>query len=107
MHLEHKLAIGDVTTNDLYYHGGWLKTLNSNYLRFKNNSSCPNDNTDWVKALNKLIEHMYDTNQNFPGNIFKVKDLELIYLQELEAHGISCSSHVTRFTEKLIASVDD
>ena len=101
--------IGDVASNELYYHSGWLKTLNSNYLRIKNNTSRPNDNTDWVKALalNKVIEHIYDTNQNFPGIIFKVKDLELIYLQQLEAQGTSCSSHFTRFTEKLMASVDD
>ena len=67
------------------------------------------DNTDWVKALalNKVIEQMYDTNQNFPGTIFKVKVLELVYLQELEPQAVSCSSHVSRFTEKLMASVDD
>ena len=77
-----KLAIGDVASNELCTHSGCLKTLNSNYLRIKNNSSRPDRNTDWVKAiaLNKVIEHMYDTNQNFPRTIFKVKGLELIYL---------------------------
>ena len=42
---------GDVASKELYYHSGCLTTLNSNYLRIKNNSSCLNDNTDWVKAL--------------------------------------------------------
>ena len=30
-----KLAIGDVASNELYYHSGCLKSLNPNYLRIK------------------------------------------------------------------------
>ena len=48
---------------------------------------------------------MFDTENKTHGTIFRAKDLENMYIEHLKYHNIEGSSHVTRFTEKLVYSV--
>ena len=95
--LINKIAFGDVASNELYYHASCLKSLSYQYNQIKKTTS---DNSDsWTKAIafNKVATYLYKTNENSPGTIFKVKDLEKMYIDELALHDISVTTHVTRF----------
>ena len=102
-----KLAVGDVACNELFYHSNWLKKLENDYKRLlKTQLSSMND--DWIKtfALNKVISYIYDTEQETPGTIFLVREMEKMYIAELKPHNIEITSHVTRFSEKLTSSIE-
>ena len=45
---------------------------------------------------------MYDTVMQTKSSIFKVKDLENMYIDLLQCHNITIASHVSRFSEDLI-----
>ena len=54
-----------------------------------------------------MVTYLYKTNENSPGTIFKVKDVEKMYIDELAVHDISVTTHVTPFSLKLITAIDD
>ena len=51
--------------------------------------------------------HSEDREISAPGTIFKVKQLEDTYLNLLQSHGVSCSSHTTRFADIIINRIPE
>ena len=105
--LLNKQAVGDVICNGLFYHSNCLKKLEKDYKRLlKTQLSSMND--DWIKtfAPNKVISYIYDAEQETPGTIFLVREMEKMYIAELKPHNIEITAHVPRFLEKLTSSIE-
>ena len=62
------------------------------------------DDIDWLKSccLDKVYFYMYETEMQTKSSVFKVKDLEIMYIDLLRYHNIIIASHVSRFSEDLI-----
>ena len=110
-HLLRILSSGDVAANEFYYCKQNIKpcllTFHDKYKAACKDTQNPNSNYDveWLKvsALDKVYFHMCEIEQQAPSTVFEVKDLERMYIDLLQCHDIIVSSHVSRFSELLIA----
>ena len=68
-----------------------------------------NYDVEWLKVsvLDKVYFYMCEMEQQAPSTVFEVKDLERMYIDLLQCHDIIVSSHVSRFSELLIARHDE
>ena len=56
--------------------------------------------------FNKIVSYIYDRRESTGGEIsFLVSELEKLYIDLLEFDNIECTSHVSRFTERLISVI--
>ena len=106
-----KLAFGDVTSNELFYHQNCYTTFKNEYrgkLREVDRQSVQEKNDNWKKAsvMSKIISHIYETEAESPGFVFDAKTLETMYIELLELHNIQLTSHVTRFADKLVLEIE-
>ena len=62
------------------------------------------DDKDWLKscAIDQVYFYMHETDMQTKSSVFKVKDLENMYIDLLQCHNIIIASHVSRFSEDLI-----
>ena len=110
-HLLRILSSGDVAANEIYYHKQNIKpcllTFHNKYKAACKDTQDPNSNYDveWLKvsALDKVYFHMCEMEQQAPSTVFELKDLERMYIDLLQCHDIIVSSHVSCFSELLIA----
>ena len=109
-HLIRILSSGDVASNEFFYHKENIKPCLPNFHK-KYQTECKNandtvneDDTDWLKscALDKVYFYMYESEIQKKSSMFIVKDLENMYIDLLQCHNITVSSHVSRFSEDLI-----
>ena len=64
-------------------------------------------NDTWAKelVLNKIILYIRYTELAGPGTAFMVGELETMYVEMLDGHGIAWSTHVSQFAELLLSRV--
>ena len=105
--LANATSFSNVASRELYYHGKCYKNLIYQYSCMKNEETHENS-IPWTKAIsfNKVVDDLYQTNLEEPGKIFRVKDLEKNYIEDLDRNGVTITSHVTRFAEKLETAID-
>ena len=92
----------------MFYHSKCLTKLGNDYKHVIKSTSIVNDSNErWIEAItfNKVISFVFDTENKTHGTIFRVKDLENMYIEHLKYYNIEVSSHVTRFMDKLVFSV--
>ena len=94
------LFTGDVAANEIYYHTQCLRNLHNKFNKAQKQTK-PNfteqNESDCIKvsALNKVFYYMCDIEQQERSKIFKVKDLENMYIELLKCQGIDVQSHVS------------
>ena len=106
-HVLQLLSMGDVSSNELFYHAACLNSYTKKYNNIKNIDNNDDNNAAWIKelVLNKIILHINDLEVYSPGNLFIVGELESMYIEMLDGHDIVCTSHVSRFAEHLLERV--
>ena len=72
--------------------------------KFKRNRNSTDQNTEWIKAeaVDRVVSYIIEHEENNPGSVYIVKDINqkyIVYLSELE---ISEQPNTTRFTEKIL-----
>ena len=55
--------------------------------------------------MNKIILYIRDTELVDPGTLFMVGELQAIYVEMLDGHGIVWSTHVSLFAALLLARI--
>ena len=62
----------------------------------------------WLKAIsfNKWVDHPYQCNLEEPGEIFRIKDLEKLFIEDLYPDWVSVTSHVSRYAGKQKMQID-
>ena len=104
--LANRVVFGNAAANELFYHSNCYKNLVYEYSKLNRKSHEEPD--VWTKAiaLNRIVDYLYQSELERPGIIYRVRDLEKMYIEDLDGHGIQVHSHVTRFAEKLSSSID-
>ena len=92
------LSAGDLATNELYYHRDCYKELVNEYNRKSADNSSKETDDSWIKAtaFSTLVDYILLEEEANPGSVFKVIDLENIYVEQLKKYGIKEASHTTR-----------
>ena len=76
--------------------------------------NCENLETDeskmdvkWKKAaiFNSIVSHILDAEAENLGSSFATRELNSMYVEQLQIHGIQEKVNTTRFTERLIKSL--
>ena len=90
------LSHGDVSSNELFYHTPCLTKYTNQYNSFLSTNNIDSTNDTWIKelVLNKIILYIRDTELASSGTVFTVGELEAIYVEMLDGHGIVWSTHV-------------
>ena len=83
------LSHGDVSSNKLFYHFPCL-TKYTNQYNFLSTNNIDSTNDTWIKelVLNKIILYIRDTELANSGTVFMVGELEAMYVEMLDGHGI-------------------
>ena len=103
------LSHGDVSSNGLFYHTPCLTKYTNQYNSFLSTNNIDSTNDTWIKelVLNKIILYIRDTELAGPGTVFMVGELEAMYVEMLDGHGIAWSTHVSQFAEFLLSRVPE
>ena len=106
-HILRSVSHGDVSSNELFYHHHCITKYTNQYNSFlsTNNTDPTNDTRIKELVLNKNIIYIRDTELAGPGTVFMVGELEAIYVEMFDSHGIAWSTHVSRFAELLLSRV--
>ena len=74
-----------------------LTKYTNQYNSFLSTNNIDSTNDTWIKelVLNKIILCIRDTELAGPGIVFMVGELEAMYVEMLDAHGITWSTHVS------------
>ena len=101
-----QLSHGDISSNEMFYHKSNIKFCYQKYrkqyfkkLKEKNIDEEKNSLQKWYKihSLNKVIHNLKQTENENPGYVFEVKQLENKYVEILNSYGYNIDSHVSRF----------
>ena len=73
-----------------------LTKYTNQYNSFLSASNIDSTNDSWIKelVLNKILLYIKDTELADPGTVFMVGELEAMYVEMLDGHGIVWSTHV-------------
>ena len=105
-----QISHGDVASNEMYYHKSNIKFCYKKYRKRHIKKLKEKDNDDekisaeiWFKihSLNKVIYHINQTENENPGCISEVKQLENTYVEILKSYGYFIESHVSRSADML------
>ena len=108
-----KLSIADLASNKIFYHRSCLTEFHNDFNALTESES--KSEQDEIKkrtarcdaaVLCKVIDFIYEKDQEEPGSSFSVKSLEEQYMSLLHDQGIKYTSHVTRFADKLAENID-
>ena len=96
------LAQGDFASNKIYYHSYCCNDMVRNCEKLETDESVMN--VKWEKAaiFDSIVSHILDTEPENPGSSFAARELNSIYLEQLQIHGIQGKVSTTRFTERLV-----
>ena len=75
--------------------------------KVKDSSSGEQNDDEWheITSFNKVKYFIINKENEEPGSIFEVKELEDMYIDLLQGNGITVKSHVSRFAEKLKSNI--
>ena len=95
-HILRLLSYGNISSNELFYHTPCLTIYPNQYNRFLSTNNIDSTNYIWIQesALNKIILYIRDTLAS-SGTVFMVGELEVMYVEMLDGHGIVWSTHVS------------
>ena len=98
------LSTGDLTANEILYHASCYKTMQYESEKFKRNRNSTDQNAEWTKAeaVDRVVSHIIEHEENNPGSVYVVKDINQKYIGYLSELGISEQPNTTRFTEKIL-----
>ena len=105
-----QISHGDVASNEMYYHKSSVKCCyqkyRKRYIKKLSEKDKDDENTSverWFKitSLNKVIHHIKETENETPGRIFEVRQLENKYIEILKSYGYFIESHVSGFGDML------
>ena len=91
-----QISHGDVASNEMFYHKSNIKCCYQKYrkqyfkkLKEKNIDEEKNSLQKWYKihSLNKVIHNLKQTENENPGYVFEVKQLENKYVEILNSYG--------------------
>ena len=101
------VSVGDLAANEIYYHKNCYKTLVADYKKVTEKGSNDNQNVAWKKSFvfDKVVQFMYNENSLHPGKVFRVKEINEMYVYELKEDEIVEQPHVTRFRDRLLKNV--
>ena len=103
------LSHGDVSGNELFYHTPCLTKYTNQCNSFLNTNNIDSTDHTWIKELilNKVILYIRDTELAGLGTVFMVGELEALYVEMPDGHGIVWSIHISRFAELLLVRVPE
>ena len=55
--------------------------------------------------MGKIVSYLYEKEDESPGTIYVVNDLENMYITLLKFHHVNAISHVTRFADSLVEAI--
>ena len=92
-----------MASNEIYYHKSCYWKFRRQYNSKLKDDSESNTEITWIKATaqTKIINYIYETENETPGTIFEVKMLESKYDDLLSVYGVHYESHVTRFAHNI------
>ena len=105
-----QLSHRDVASNEMFYHKSNIKCCYQKYrkqyfkkLKEKNIDEEKNSLEKWYKihSLNKVIHNLKQTENENPGYVFEVKQLENKCVEILNSYGYNIDSRVSRFGDML------
>ena len=98
------LSTGDLTANEIFYHASCYKTMQYESEKFKHNRNLTDQNIEWIKAeaVDRVVSYIIEHEENNPGSVYIVKDINQKYIDYLSELGISEQPNTTRFTEKIL-----
>ena len=109
-----KLSLGDVASNEVYYHRNCYKAFCFQYEQITlKKSDCEKYNQkakeQLIKAtrFNQIVNYVYDKKRYESVNSFEVASLEKLYIELLSHDNIEQTSHVSRFAENLLDSIPE
>ena len=102
-----KLSSSDVASNELFYHSKSYKTFTNRYSAAKEAASrsemfINNENEEFIKALHfkQIISYIYEQKATDAASSFDISELEHTYKGLLLSNNISCTCHVSRFSDR-------
>ena len=106
------LAIGDVKTNQVYYHKGCLTSFNNEYVSaIRREKRMTNEDSDYdLKkeiAFRRIVNFVNQGRCEDRFECFEVGELETMYKDQLELDGIAYTCHVSTFTNRLLSAFPD
>ena len=84
-----------------------LTKYTTQYNSFLSTNNIDSTKDTWIKklALNKIILYIGDTELASSCTVFMVGELEAMYVEMLDGHGIVWSTHISCFAKLLLARV--
>ena len=103
-HILRSLSHVEVSSNELFCRTPCLAIYTNQYNSLLSTNNIDSANDTWIKelVLNKIILYIRDTELAGPGTTFMVGELEAMYVEMLDGHGIVWGTHVSRFAELLL-----
>ena len=88
-HVVKALSVGDLASNQLYYHKRCYTEFNNSYRKYNENNSVHSAgerDEKWFKSitLSKIASYLFDKESESPGTIYIAKELELMYITLLK-----------------------
>ena len=101
------LAKEDHASNEIYYHHHRYNDMVRNCEKLETDESIMI--VKWKKAaiFDGIVSHILDAEVENQGSSFAVMELNSIYVEQLQIHGIQEKVNTTRFTEKLVKSLPE
>ena len=98
------LSTGNLTANEIFYNASCYKIMQYESEKFKRNRNSTDQNTEWIKAeaVDRVVSYIIEHEENNPGSVYIVKDINQKYIDHLSELGISEQPNITRFTEKIL-----
>ena len=82
------LAEGDLASNENYYHRHCYNDMVQNCEKFETGESIMD--VKWKKAaiFDSIVSHVLDAEAENPGSSFAARELNSMYVEQLQIHGI-------------------
>ena len=92
---------GDLTSNKIYYHHHCYNDIVRNCEQLRTDESILD--VQWKKApiFDSIVSHILDAEAENPGSSFAARELNSMYVEQLQIHGIQEKVNTTSFTERL------
>ena len=99
------LSSGDMNSNELYYHGNCNVNLWNEYNEM--DAKNRRNDIDWKKAqaFHSVVTHIIEKMADDSNVSLPVKELNMLYIENLKELGIDEQCQATRFAEKLVNSI--
>ena len=99
------LAQGDLASNEIYYHRHCYNDMVRNCEKLETDESIMDVKCKKAAIFNSIVSHILDAEGENPGSSFAARQLNSMYVEQLQMHGIQEKVNTTRFTERLVKSL--